>query len=742
MVNEKGKMNRKEREVKVIAGIAFAAILIASIFAIVAPTTMAGTNGVFSPDEEPASSIRIYGDVQPQGNAPGQYVTSKELFDPTVIPTDSITYNPAIIEESHEEGEPYYRILIGNADGSPENGREKILLRSWYEPCGQYNGPGVDNTHPTINMEYTYMLMNTLYLPAYGTAPNTQFLIPTCEIDTQTGLGAWKDGTNVDNITTLASVSGPAVAPSGETVLGEIRLEKLLALPEGDIVQFFDHTVELTNITISGEFVLKVSYAGNAQDDSEEGGVSLEDGETIYFDRHNNEYTTANHDPAAGNIRTWYVSRDTDILIVGKELHWSDVFYVDAVRYEVTAVEVVDTDGDDGVVDAFEYITLRTKLPKGVGSVRDESMVSSQFIDCIEPAELIPLLPPFNMNHDMVDDIDIPLWTSASEERDWTRPDYAGTELDPDGDWHWIAYDVNERVIDNLDPLELTYIAGEVEGRYSTNLLEKLREDWEVGGPITESWTNFDIQSLPDQYTEFVLPALPDYYTLPIAGEWPIALDGDYLITTSLIAPQATGDLHDNKRGTIPGDPNEQRVAFSYDPKDGEDGNDFYVYYDEELKMGTLNIYGNGSDSTFGITNSCNIEQYESWEEPFDPTAIRTASITFDAAILQYSPEYPMKAQNESVDMKEYLRVWYVPEYEFYGWHEMIGLTPAIVIETTYMLIDSQDKKPWHADVGSGFPFPIVSDPTTDQIGLDSFENPGVESVKENLVRRHNRKIK
>jgi hypothetical protein len=99
-------MNRKEREVKVIAGIAFAAIMIASIFAMIAPITMAGTNGGFSPVEEPASSIRIYGGVQPQGNAPEQYITSKEPFDPTVIPTDSITYNPAIIEESREEGEP------------------------------------------------------------------------------------------------------------------------------------------------------------------------------------------------------------------------------------------------------------------------------------------------------------------------------------------------------------------------------------------------------------------------------------------------------------------------------------------------------------------------------------------------------------------------------------------------------------------------------------------------------------
>jgi len=103
-------MKTKVREGKVIVGIAFAAIMVASIFAMVAPTSMAGTNGGFSPDEEPASSIRIYGDVQPHGNAPERYINYKEPFDPTVIPKDSITYNPAIIEESREAGEQYYGI--------------------------------------------------------------------------------------------------------------------------------------------------------------------------------------------------------------------------------------------------------------------------------------------------------------------------------------------------------------------------------------------------------------------------------------------------------------------------------------------------------------------------------------------------------------------------------------------------------------------------------------------------------
>lgn len=48
-----------------------------------------------------------------------------------------------------------------------------------------------------------------------GTSPNTQFLIPTCEIDTQAGLGAWSGAKDTD-LTTVASISGPATAPSSE----------------------------------------------------------------------------------------------------------------------------------------------------------------------------------------------------------------------------------------------------------------------------------------------------------------------------------------------------------------------------------------------------------------------------------------------------------------------------------------------------------------------------------------------
>lgn len=961
------KMNTKSKKSKGIIGITLAAIMIASIFAVIAPTTVANHNPPIPPETEVNSSIRIYGDVQPQGNAPERYEAWTDPFDSTIIPKDSIMFNPAMLDTD-------FGVVVNG-----ENAREKMFLRAWYEPCGNYWGDRKNYTRPTINLEYTYMLISTNWMPTHGGA-GSLIAFPTCEIDAQTGLGAWDcaPGKSVDtNLTKLSKVSGD-VEPYGKTVDGTIELEKAFSLSAGDKVQFLDHKLEVTTITADGDYVIKVWYAGNAEDDAGKGWILMGDGERKYFDRHNNEYDGPNHNPAIDLIRTWYVRRDGGNIILGMELQRSDVFYVDGVRYDVTAIEVLDTTGNDEA-DEFKYITLRTKLPKCVDTVRDESVVSSQCIDCIEPAEIIPVLPPFNEKHIMVDDIDIPLWEPTDNEGEWPYGDPDGIiclctdkpedatyfphgeryltmqnnsdpcfqrwldyfddtdarhedmMIDTDNDMSsigidgWIAYDVSERVIEGVNATEVFYIAEDVEQRYSTDLLEKLHEtlsgsangngaekidlfflvdgsgsisaadftlqkkglayaindssvipqdgsvsvcviqfsgiatvevalttitnptvadsvsaaimaisqmggmtnmggafdvavanfpsdpsgrqiidlstdgvptagelnpipardralaagfdevntlgvgtgidetllrnlchpppsttapgfyvyatDYndfvdeirakirkEIGGELEESWTKFDIQTLPDQYTEFVLPELPDYYTIDEGVDWQVELDGDYLITTSLIAPTATG--------RIPGwDRNFTRVAFSYDQKEGMDGIDIYVNYNETNDVNTVRIYGHCNISTGGDRNDCWIEMYEHWEEPFNPTVIRKDSITFDAAILRYSEEYSMHAQGEDCDLKEYFRAWYVPEFKFYGEHHEGDIEPAIVTETTYMLIDSQDKKPWHADANrSWFAFPIVADLSNEQIGLDTFENDGVASAMDNLV--------
>ena len=770
----KTKSKSKSEKSKGIIGITLAAIMIASIFAVIAPTTVAK---YIPPGTEVNSSIRIYGDLWWQGNAPERYDDWRQPFDPTVIPKDSITFNPAALDRD-------FGVVVNG-----ENAREKIFLRAWYEPCGKYWGCYDDDfdseywgfrkvhTYQTINMEYTYMLMDTTWMPTHG-GVSSQIAFPTCEIDSQTGLGAFDCAPQKAihaNLTHIAGVSGD-VEPYGKTVEGWIELEKGFSLSPGDNVQFLDHKLEVISRTTAGDYVVKVWYAGNSEDDAGKGWILLSPGDRVYFDRHNNEYDTPNHDPAAGQIRTWYAELRGGNIYLGKELQNCDVFYVDAVRYDVTAIEVLDTTGDEEA-NEFKYITLRTKLPKcietGVSPVMEESVVSSQWIDCIAPAEIIPVLPPFNEEHIMIDDIDIPLWKAKEHTDQWPYGNPAGTKckdylsdseiakttnfpfaekyltmqnssdrcfqrwldyfdntdashkdmkIDTNDNGKWIAYDVSERVIEDVDATEVFYIAEDIEQRYSTDLLEKLNETWD-GEHVYESWTKFDILSLPDMYTEFVLPELPDYYTIPDV-DWQVDLDGDYLITTSLIAPTATGDLWDNKKD---GYPTEQRVAFSYDQVNGSDGIDLYVNYNKSNDVNTVRIYGHGNASA--------PDPYTHWEQPFNPTVIRKDSITFDAAILRYSPEYSMHAQGENCDLKEYFRAWYVPEFEFFGEHCLGDVQPAIVTETTYMLIDSQDKKPWHADANrSWFAFPIVANLSTPQIGLDTFENKGVESAMENLV--------
>ena len=722
---------------KGIIGITLAAIMIASIFAMVAPTTVAKGNPPAEPTPgEIINSIRIYGDVQPAGNAPERYDSWTDPFDPTVIPKDSVTFNPAYFDVDWPDAGCSHVIRVN--DG---NAREKTFLRAWYEPCGKYWGPRKNHTYETINLEYTYLLMDTNLMPTHGAAEHTQFAFPIAEISTQTGLGAFEQawgGPAPCNVTRLEYVNGSVPTAYNKTTNGTIELEVMYReVASWETVQFLDHKLQFmtwdTNTTPNA--IVKISYAGNYEDDAARGWILLRPNQKVYFDRHNNMYDTPNHVLTPLNpIRTWYVQYEGKAgnnakFTLGKELRRCDVFYVNAGRYDVTAIEVLDTTGDTWA-DEFKYITLRTKLPKGTGFVQDESVVSTQEIATISPVEIIPMLPPFNMKHDIIDDIDIPLWKTANKEKYWTMQNGTwwnatiANQLDTDSDGIWIAYDASERVIEDVNKTEIYYIYETVEQRYSTNLLEKLNE---VKGtadcPVYENWTKFDIQSLPDQYTEFVLPEIPDYYelSLPGYGKWPVNLSGDYLITTSFIAPQANGTIEGWNR-------NFTRVAFSYDTAKGMDGIDIYVNYNYTNKNNTVRIYGDTPNAP---------DNYTHWEQPFNPTVIRKDSITFDAAILRFSPEYSMSAQNENCDLKTYLRVWYEPQYPFFGHHCGGDPEPAVVTETTYMLIESQDKKPFHGEINTTwFAFPIVANSSDDKAkGLEFFENEGTNSSMTNLVR-------
>ena len=772
-------MNTKRS--KGIIGITLTVIMIASIFAMVAPTAVAK----WTPQTEedyPNSTIKLYGHVYPKGNAPERYSDWTQPFDPTVIPKDSITFNPAYLD--------------WDMSAQSTDSNEKTYLRAWYEPCGKYWGPRKNHTYPTINLEYTYMLIDKQdKMPWHGDAGNTTFAFPICEIVNQTGLGAFENTLEnplshaaVDNLVDLVDVDG-RVGAYNKTVDGKIAIQKKYYLASGETIQFLDHKLQYIGTDVDATLaVVRVWYAGNTEDDSAK-VVILPKSETKYFKRHNEMDSSFSEDyPWFAHFE--FKMQDTHLgaIDVGRYLWNCSVFYVDGVRYDVTALEVLDWDGNrTNGAEKFKYITLRTKLPKGTGEVMDESRVSSQFIDRVDFYDVLPVLPPFNMNHSIVDDIDIPLWAPLLEVDKWPEGDPAGepgmeyfpgaeaylTMQYPPWQWlkffyavpangsrtviissgpgaesavpswphlwenyggpfypgddlptywvmdvcgkklypdeyntfdpaNWMAMDVGARIIEDVEPLDVYYIAETVEQRLSTDLLEKLHETgMGTSEGIYENWTKFDIQTLPDQYTEFALPAVPDLTvtTKFEQNNTEQTLNGDYLITTSLIAPN-------NRGGDFPGD----RVAFSYDRVDGMDGIDLYVNADakDTTKNVTVRIYGD-------VTPEAYPDRYDDWEQPFNPTVIRKDSITFDPAKFYGD----MSAQSTDAALKEYLRAWYEPCYEFSK-----KKLPAVVTETTYMLVDKQDEKPWHGSANdSWFAFPIAADETTDQIGLELFEN-------------------
>ncbi len=345
------------------------------------------------PPEKPNSTLKIYG--EPLVNAKERWDNYSEPFLPTSYPKDVVFFNPAYFPDA------------GMSANSTDID-EKVYLRLWYEPIGVYWGDRKTLYYPTINLEYIYMFMDSQdKMPVYLTPGDSWFYFPTKEKANQTGLGEWEQ-------VQLASVSSETpVSPYGKTVYGTIRIQKdNVLLSSGQSEQFLDHEVTFLGTSKDGKYaIVQICYTGNYQHADAACKVQiLEQSKTYFVKRHNELFTSPRHPDA-----TWYIhfvfktQEHQGLFIIGKELSHSDTFYVNGVRYDVTAIEVLDTNGNN-TADAFKYIALRTKLPKGEGEVMEESVVSTQRVTAISVNETLPLLPPFNMNHNVIDDINVPLW--------------------------------------------------------------------------------------------------------------------------------------------------------------------------------------------------------------------------------------------------------------------------------------------------------------------------------------------
>ncbi len=509
------------------------------------------------------ATVRIYGEddigpgtskfytpnpVQP-GLGPNIYVEPDEPFDPAEIPKDSITFNPAIIQ---------WDAMNFTMSANSHNIDLKKFLRMWYEPSHTYNGIKNNPTiHPTIEVESTYMLIDSKHkLPISGSAGMTTFAFPIANGTSQIGLGSFDANIPQDgkpDLVDLASVSG-----SGTD--GTIRIQHTFNMAKGDTVQFLDHTLQLLDIFQNSTDNLwhakvAVQYAGN-NFNFPDSPVTVDLGTTgdaraiSFFDRQDNMFAAPSHPDT-----TWYAklefysygcSQDpqfncTAQITVGKEISAGDTFYVKSERYDVPAVFVVyNTNNQDY---EFKYITLRSPLPKGSDTVSEQSVVSSQWITEVPVNSPLPVDPPFNQVHNIVDDIDTP---------------HTDNPVAP-------LLSVAQRIIGPYPALDVRYVSETIEPRYRTNLLEILNETF-VGATapeFSESWWYYNITTLPINYTEFKLQ--PD---LARMGQ---PLHNDYLITLSWIAPNSQlpqwqhDILNEDDHNPLPYN---RRVAFVFDAND------------------------------------------------------------------------------------------------------------------------------------------------------------------------------
>jgi hypothetical protein len=809
--------------------LAMAAILLSAVFTAAIPSSAAQLPpGPPNPpvDVTETSSLRVYGegDLGPDESygPKGQmiYDNWSDPFDPTVLQKDSITFNPAIILWDGQES--------AMSAGS-DNIHEKKFLRIWYEPQHVYTKP--EYCHPTIEVESTYMLIDRQdWIPTSGRENVTYFKFPIVEIPGQTGVGAFENNlSEVEplraNVVRLALVKPNAkVSLYNKTTNGTIRIQKTYTMDPGETVQFLDFKLQYKYIVVKDKthyVKVKMWYAGNYEDDTEvltvlgqydDGSPDAANADT-FFKRHMERYPTSSHSYA--DLRTWYACFEDEIvsgvgskveITVGKEISASDTFYVNGVRYDVPAIEVVNKTDDLGVPGyEFKYITLRTPLPKcpdlapgEFGEVLDDGKISSQWIVCVPPSTALPLNPPFNQldGYKMVDDINVVLWEPLKHTDQWPVGDPSGnpgTEyfplaeryltmqnppipwltyfkaipIDTDGDMNppmpndpqiwlgpydpanltvqqlekWIAYDLDERMVDVYKPLQVVYIDETEEPRYSTDLLEILNETLYYNKEPYENWTKFDIQTLPDRYTEFVLPELPDVET----PYW--SKTGDYLVTTSLLAPNSeTTDTN-----FIDPTENLPRVAFAYDVDYEETpyldrvewlGNGLDIYVNMWGSSSSIRIYGETDcGPVIGYDTRGRALPYPYWQDPFDPTTLEKDSITFNPIIWEWDGnEYPMSADSIDIDEKIFLRTWYEPEHKYSKnkiWDNDRNYTrPTIELETTYMLIDKQEKRPISGKANYTFlVFPIAEDESTEDIpGLELLENPNSEADRPNVV--------
>ena len=746
---EENKMNRKNIR-KILSSCIMVSMVItafATMITMQAPSIKADETYGSTP------SVRIYGEqdaVYPTQSYYGEddfiYPAEYDPFDPGIIEKDSITFNSAYWF-GHDEYE-----IEAQGDAS-----EKIFLRAFYEPgythpidslmddCSQVSLAPVEQFDAIVT-ETTYFLV-TLYdrQPNYGFPGETQFVLPYESTDPD------NPGMEKAGLLNLADTwYGQTLTNGGIEVEKEYQFVNI-DYTQGITIRFMDHKVTIVNFEDNDpdddKLDIDVSYVGNMYDaiPSTSSHTIWEDSfgpdpsNNYYFDRFNHKQADL-----SDACHRWYLrieNADSDYLriTVGRRLVAGETFYVDGVRYDMPAVYVNDIlDNNDN--NGFKYITLQSPIPKGspiwdnelVNNVDDFSHVTSQYLASLPDSTALWLLPPFNGEHIMIDDIGLQK----------LYPHSGSNCLPAEG----IILD------DKKAALEFYYIEEDIEERFESSLMERLNT--EMDDIENEEWYWYNVYTQPNRYTEFILPdqeTTSDYYDPDDLQGFPYSYaDGyEYLITSSLIAPNSEVDtdrsdsckdydeheIFDRVQDIALGD---ERIDYYEMPRfvfefDAYNPIDFFIN-DEGTQEPSVRIYGEEyfNYPTQSYTGADDFV-YAEEEDPFDPGVIMKDSITFNSAFIYgHGGLYDIKAQGDASE-KVFLRAFYEPGYT----HPIdslmddcsdVTLKPveqfdAIVTETTYFLVTLDERQPT-----VGFPWPDITKVYLPYTSCDS-ATPGMDAA-------------
>lgn len=268
----------------------------------------------------------------------------------------------------------------------------------------------------------------------------------------------------------------------------------------GESLEFLDHRVVISDInassgeTGSSKVYVDIYYPNRFNREVHLGSYIIEEGETLVAGRH--AYNI--HVPGVATPITspWYIYVDAVnsanhtlgcYAQVGRIIKEGESFFVDGAEYDVARVFTVGNPHPGSW--KLKYITLRNPLPKCGKSIWLDILSVEK--ECIaEDEDPIPMLPPFNREHAVRDDVN----------------GEAGLVID-------------------VPAVEEYWVAETIEPRFSGTLYELLEKN------PAEDFDSYDFWTRPDMYTAFDMPRQNDY---------PETRIGDYILTSSWLMEKGT----------------------------------------------------------------------------------------------------------------------------------------------------------------------------------------------------------